>query len=142
MLVKIQGKAVILGKVIFRENVADVIIDLKETPLRQMALEKNSLDYIFNLSIGDSFVFTLFEELINFSVSSKSTKQDGTLTVLAIRENMGKFYIYLQKDLSTDSIKFSTADALEGNIYKYDSLNQQNPQLKEWNRASFVQICK
>jgi hypothetical protein len=142
MLVKIQGKAVFLGKTVFRKNSPAIVIDLRETPLRQMALEKSSLDYIFDLNIGDSFEFALFEELVNFSISSKRTKEDGTLTVLATRENMGTFYIYLQKDPLTDSIKFNAANALEGNIYKYHSLNQQNPQLKEWNRDSFIQICK
>jgi hypothetical protein len=123
-------------------NTPTQVVDLRQTPVRQTILQKNSLDYIFDLNIGDSFEFTLFEEVINFSISSKRTKEDGTLMVLATRENMRTFYIYLQKDLLTNSIKFNMVNTLEGNMYQYNSLNQENPQLKEWNRDSFIQICK
>jgi hypothetical protein len=141
-MIKIIGKTKFLGKVACYAEAPTTPVDLRETPLRQMALAKSSLDYIFDLNVGDSFEFTLFEELINFSVSSKRTKEDGTLVVLATRENMDTFYIYLQKNLLTDSIKFNMVNPLEGNMYQYNSLNQQNPQLKEWNRDSFIQICK
>lgn len=141
-LIKIQAKAKFLSRVTFLVNTKSEVVDLRKTPLRQMALQKSSLDYIFDLNIGDSFEFALFEELVNFSISSKRTKEDGTLVVLATRENMNTFYIYLQKNLLTNSIKFNMVNPLEGNMYQYNSLNQQNPQLKEWNRDSFIQICK
>jgi hypothetical protein len=116
--------------------------DLRNTPLRQASLSRDSLDYIFDLNTGQSFNFQLFDQIISFSISSKRVKQNGSIVILALRENINTFSILLEKDFSSGAIKFNIGNPLEGNIYQYNSLNQENPQLKEWNRGSFIQICQ
>jgi hypothetical protein len=116
--------------------------DLTITPLRETPLSRDSLDYIFNLDIGQSFNFQLFEEVISFSISSKRVKENGTLIMIASREGVDTFSILLEKDFSSGAIKFNIGSPLGGNIYRYNSLNQENPQLKEWDLGSFLQICQ